>query len=169
MDADGALFIVVDILDKETGDFVWSDEDVNFDDWHYEIPAEVFTPGRRYRVVVFNSAVGFNADESVFTLAMLPENPQVLTLPAALNDVEEEAFAGVGAQVIVIPSTVEFVQDRAFADCPNLLMVEIEDGAQGIAYSAFEGSGAFMVYGTPGSDGENYANSNDLATVIYLD
>ena len=63
---------------------------------------------------------------------------RVLYLPAALTDIEEEAFAGVNAEMIVVPSGVTSIGNRAFADCPNLTVVVNESQAE-IPGDAFDG------------------------------
>lgn len=44
----------------------------------------------------------------------------VLTIPYGTETIEEEAFAGVNAEIICLPNTCEMVGSRAFADNPNL-------------------------------------------------
>lgn len=61
------------------------------------------------------------------------------------------------------------VAANAFANCPNILVVEIAEGASGISTDAFAGSGAFMIYGHAHSSAEAYANANSWATFICLD
>ena len=166
---ESAIFIVTEVTEHDTEEYVYYDEDLNFDDWSYSIPASDFTPGQRYDIFVFSTEVGYNYNMTTYTVAMLPEDPDTLTLPAALTKIDEEAFAGSAAQKIVIPATVTSVADRAFADCASLLAVEIEDGASGISAEAFDDAGAFTVYGVSGSDAQAYAEENGLATFIHLD
>ena len=169
VDSGEAMFIMVSIRDRRTAEYVYFDEYSNFDDWHYVIPADRFEPGHIYDIEVFSVREGYNANSTLFWMAPLPEDPDTLTLPAALTEIETEAFEGVAAEKIVIPGTVTSVAANAFANCPNILVVEIEDGATGISADAFSGSGAFMVYGHAGSDAEAYANANTWATFICLD
>ena len=168
-DADEAMFIMVSIQDRRTEEYVYFDEYGNFEDWNYVIPADRFTPGHIYNIEVFSVREGCNANGTIFWMAALPEDPDVLILPAALTEIEAEAFEGVSAQKIVIPGAVTSVAANAFANCPNIMVVEIGEGASGISPDAFAGSGAFMVYGHEGSSAQAYALSNPWATFICLD
>ena len=168
-DAGEAMFIYVDILDRYTQEYVYNDWEENFGDWHYTIPADSFTPGHSYNVEIYSVKEGYNANETIFWIAPLPMDPATLILPAALTEIDAEAFEGVAAEKIVIPSTVTSVAANAFANCPNILVVEIAEGASGISTDAFAGSGAFMIYGHAHSSAEAYANANSWATFICLD
>ena len=64
----------------------------------------------------------------------------ILTLPADLRVIEEEAFAGISAQAVFIPATVESIGSRAFADSNSLLYVVIYLTPDQIPADAFEGS-----------------------------
>ena len=169
VDAAMAPFIVVEIEDRRTENMIYSDEWANYGSWTYTIPADAFTPGHPVNITVYSAAEGYNNNKTLFWMAMLPEAPTVLRLPSALTQVEEEGFAGCAFQKIIIPETVTAIADRAFADCPNILAVEIEDGAAGISVNAFEGAGPFMIYGEEGSAAESYAVQNPWATFIRLE
>ena len=171
IDAGSALFFVVEeIQDRRTGEAIDTDGLYAIGgDGSFTVPANLFTPGHPYDLFVVCYEIGYHPTETIFRVAPMPQNPSTFTLPAALSQVESEAFAGTAAQKIVIPATVTSVADRAFADCPNILAVEIENGASGISTSAFDGSGAFMVYGASGSTAQAYANANPWATFICLD
>ena len=60
-------------------------------------------------------------------------------LPADLNTIEAEAFAGAAFEAVVIPEGCKTIGSRAFADCPNLVYVRIPAGVTNIAADAFEG------------------------------
>ena len=64
----------------------------------------------------------------------------ILTLPADLRVIEEEAFAGISAQAVFIPATVESIGSRAFADSNSLLYVVTYLSSDQIPADAFEGS-----------------------------
>lgn len=169
MDAGDAMFIYVNILDRYTQEYVYEDRDENFGDWHYVIPADSFEPGHPCNIEVYSVKEGCNANSTIFWVVPLPENPKTFTLPGFLTEIEAEAFEGVAAEKIVIPGTVTSIEASAFANCPDLLVVEIEDGASGISTDAFVDSGAFMIYGHEGSSAEAYATANPWATFISLD
>ena len=63
---------------------------------------------------------------------------QVLRLPDALTDIEEEAFAGGAFEAVILPAGCTSVGSRAFAGCANLLYVKVPAGAV-IAPDAFDG------------------------------
>lgn len=64
----------------------------------------------------------------------------VLSIPAAITVVEEEAFAGIAAQVIIVPSTCSAIEDHAFANCGNLRFVFIPRALEEtVPENAFEG------------------------------
>jgi len=169
MDAGDAMFIYVDILDRYTQEYVYEDWEENFGDWHYVIPADSFEPGHPCNIEVYSVKEGYNANSTIFWMVPLPEAPDTMTLPAALTEIEAEAFEGVAAEKIIIPGTVTSVAANAFANCPNIMVVEVGDGASGISPDAFAGSGAFMIYGHEGSSAEAYANANSWATFVCLD
>lgn len=166
-DGKNADFISVDVQDAVTQEYVYEDSWLNFGDWHYSIPAGSFTPGRRYTVTVYSQAVGYLHNETTFTIGLLPASPSVLSLPAVLSEIEEEAFSGTAVQKLVIPASVASIASGAFDNCPDLLVVAIENDGVGISPSAF--SAPFTVYGTPGSAAESFAASCPLATFVYLD
>ncbi len=64
----------------------------------------------------------------------------ILTLPAGLTAIDEEAFVGIAAEAVIVPAACESIGRRAFADCPALLVVLAPEGIS-IAEDAFEGCG----------------------------
>ena len=67
-------------------------------------------------------------------------------LPADLTHIEEEAFAGIDAEVIEVPEGCVSIGERAFADCPNLRYVIVSDlNAINIAGDALEGTDAIFI------------------------
>ena len=52
----------------------------------------------------------------------------ILTLPAALKQINADAFRGASAQVVIIPDGCESVGSNAFADCENLRYVFLPEG-----------------------------------------
>ena len=168
VDPMSALFIYTEITDKATGNVVYEDEDLNFDDWSYSIPANQFTPGRWYSLYIYSTQVGYNYNETTFDICMLPSDAATLTLPAALMTVEPEAFAGVAAQRITLPDTVNSIAAGAFANCPNLILVDLPSNCEGIDADAFTGSGPLMAYGEVGSSAEAYTFPSNEFNFIYL-
>ena len=64
----------------------------------------------------------------------------VLTLPASLTEIGEEAFIGISANVVIAPVGLKTIGPRAFADCPALKEVRLPDTVTHIADDAFAGS-----------------------------
>ena len=62
-----------------------------------------------------------------------------LILPAFLNEIGEEAFAGIAVRMVVVPDGCTSIGSRAFANCPNLVRIVVPAGIY-IADDAFEGS-----------------------------
>lgn len=64
----------------------------------------------------------------------------VMTLPAALEEIRSEAFAGVTARNIVVPDRCVTIGERAFADCTALRCIVLPAGLEGsVPGNAFEG------------------------------
>ena len=66
-----------------------------------------------------------------------------LVLPAALRQIETEAFAGIAADIVVLSESCETVAALAFANCPNLQIVYAPAGT---AFDAQTFSGCGHVY-----------------------
>ena len=76
----------------------------------------------------------------------VPAGLNTLTLPAALTEIEEDAFAGnAAAERIVLGTNVSRIGSGAFAGMGNLKQVEIPSASLSIAESAFEGSSPAIV------------------------
>jgi len=67
-----------------------------------------------------------------------------LTLPASLTRIEEEAFAGIAADVVVLPQGCVSLDSGAFAGCPNLQIV-YAPADTAISEHAFDGCGHVYV------------------------
>ena len=81
---------------------------------------------------LIDATIHFNyVPEQVFTA--------VLTLPASLTEIEEEAFAGLtNIEMVVLPDTCMTIGARAFAGCTNLQVVVMPEGVS-IGDGAFDG------------------------------
>ena len=84
-----------------------------------------------------------------------------LLLPAQLQIIGEEAFAGSAAAVVVLPETVVRIEDRAFALCSNLREIYIPESVQYISPTAFDKLDVqrITVFGVPGSRAEDFAQA----------
>lgn len=81
-------------------------------------------------------------------------------LPASLQTIEEDAFAGTAAVQVEMPETVETVGDRAFADMSALRSVYIPAGVTRIGEGVFDGTAGVVVEGQSGSYAEQWAAQN---------
>ena len=79
----------------------------------------------------------------------IPSTPTAaFRTPDALTTIEEEAFAGIGAETVEISETVENIYNRAFADS-RVKTVIIRNSETRIDYNAFDGCGHITVYSVP--------------------
>ena len=95
-----------------------------------------------------------NASASI-DLECMPES--VLELPAALKNVESEAFADLHVQCVIIPEGTKSIGSRAFANCDALYKVVIPESVAEIADDAFEDSVRVTICADAGSYAQNYA------------
>ena len=72
-------------------------------------------------------------------IRILPATGSVLTLPARLSVVEEEAFADTAVRSVVLPSGVTALQAKAFAGCDQLAAIRMPNSVTSIAEDAFTG------------------------------
>lgn len=83
-------------------------------------------------------------------------------LPASLQYIDDEAFAGTALVSVEIPENVEYIGERAFSDIPTLRNVNIPEKTTYIAGSAFAGSNRVTITGAPGSYARKYARENGI-------
>ena len=95
--------------------------------------------------VIRFSAAAVEAEARV--VCVDPEVHSTLWLPAALTQIDSEAFEGSGAEIVVIPAGCVAIDSLAFAGCENLKYVILPAGAEiDIAEDAFQGSAPVMLY-----------------------
>ena len=132
------------------------DEDLVFSDWismdpdnnTIRIPLTGVGAGI-YKLYVDNSGEGYENNRTEGFLVIVPDPDKVgpwLTLPAALTEIEEEAFAGTDARYVVIPASVRTIGSRAFADS-SVELVILQGSVNSIAGDAFDGTNLWVVYG----------------------
>ena len=86
------------------------------------------------------------------------------TLPAALTDIGEEAFAGISAEVVWIPEGAASIGDRAFYGSASLRQIYIPDSVTAIGDEAFAGCAENLaIFGKAGSEAERYAARQGFA------
>ena len=72
---------------------------------------------------LYDAGEGFSV---TFTLDVrFVAKDEILTLPAGLEVIEEEAFMGILARVVVVPDECRRIEARAFVDCPNLVEISV--------------------------------------------
>ena len=89
-------------------------------------------------------------------------NMSLMTLPADLKTVEEEAFLSTATSRIVIPSGVESIGARAFANSSALRYVAIPDSVVTIADSAFTDDPNLCIICSENSAAKAYAVSHGI-------
>ncbi len=106
-------------------------------------------------------------DESmtVSFYAVWQKNAPDFILPAALKEIDEEAFADCAFGYVHIPDGVTRIERRAFADCPNLHDVDIPASATSIDPTAFAGTNGLTIHSADGSYAEFYAGKYGFAFI----
>lgn len=94
------------------------------------------------------------------------EKDEELTLPAALTEIEEEAFTGNTAVEFVdlTTSSISKIGDRAFKNCSNLKKIYIPDSVMSFGTDVFVGCDNVVIVCNPGSAAEAYATANGIKT-----
>ncbi len=85
-----------------------------------------------------------------------------LTLPAALTEIEEEAFYGAPAKTVELGANVSSVGARAFAYCESLVDVIIRNGNCVISDNAFEGCVNITIFCPAGSAVASWAQARTI-------
>ena len=87
------------------------------------------------------------------------------TLPAALTEIGEEAFAGGAFRFALLPEGAASIGARAFAGCPALNYVYIPGSVTAIADDAFDTASGLTIFGKSGSAAETYAKAHGFAFI----
>ena len=125
------------------------DDDPSTIDWEEYERSEQYGPGLdtwgnwRYAgdhkfYVSANGGEGWSEPQYMGTIHVNDESSKLI-LPAFLNEIGEEAFAGIAVRMVVVPDGCTSIGSRAFANCPNLVRIVVPAGIY-IADDAFEGS-----------------------------
>lgn len=101
-----------------------------------------------------NTAI--TADTVLYARWIVPD----FVLPAALTEIEEEAFAGGAFSFVKLPEQAETIGSRAFADCPRLACIYIPAAVQSIDASAFGDASKLTIYGKAESTAESFAKAH---------
>ncbi len=110
----------------------------------------------------FDTAV--TADTTLYARWAVPD----LVLPAALIEIEEEAFRDGAFSFAVLPENAVTVGPLAFADCDDLLFIYIPASVEDIDSTAFGSLTGLTILGTPSitpSTAESFAATHGYAFV----
>lgn len=106
---------------------------------------------------------------AVYTARSLPASPSMLSFPRALQEIDEEAFMGVGVNIIDLRgSNIKVINALAFANNNELMRVYIPGTVTAISNNAFAGDTDFVVYCVQGSYTDTWAQQLGYP-VIYFD
>ena len=106
-------------------------------------------------------------DFTVKAIWALPFGTPDFTLPAAISQIEEEAFAGVTAMTVVeIPEGCEAIARWAFKDCSGLTQIRIPASVTTIDDLAFAGCTDVFVYGTSSSAAKTFCDLHTNCTFV---
>ena len=93
----------------------------------------------------------------------------MLCLPEALNEIEEEAFAGSGITAVTVPNGCRTIGSRAFADNPGLVYVFLPASVAQISPDAFDNSPNITLYCYSGSMAASFAQSCGIRFIPITD
>lgn len=113
-----------------------------------------YAPGDVYRV-----------DEAV-TLYAQWRKMSVLKLPRSIKTIEEQAFAGVAAEIIEIPEGCTSIESEAFLNCKTLVKLYIPASVNQITFDAFVGCDNLVIYAPEGSTAIKLAKRLSIAYEI---
>ena len=88
-----------------------------------------------------------------------------LVLPAELETIEAEAFAGGSMVCVVIPEGCRAIGAGAFRNCAQLRFIEIPATVTSIDASAFEGCSDLIIVTTSESEAEDFAQTHNITCV----
>ena len=88
-----------------------------------------------------------------------------LVLPASLNTISEEAFAGGAFRYVKLSEQTESIGPFAFANCPNLKYIYIPNETTMIDGNAFGDIQELAIFGKAGSTADDYAYYHDFTFI----
>ena len=88
-------------------------------------------------------------------------------LPAALTEIDEEAFAGGAFAYVKLSENTTTIGENAFADCPNLVYIYIPAATVNIDPLAFGEIQRLLIIGEAGSSVETYAQEHNYTFMAF--
>ncbi len=99
----------------------------------------------------------------VYSERPLPINPSTISIPNALETIEEEAFCQIPVNIIDLRGgEVRTIGTRAFAECSGLIKAYIPGSVTFIAEDAFDGCKGFVIYCVEGSTADIWARQHGI-------
>ena len=138
--------------------------DVILEDGTYDVFANT-TADFTLRGYSGSTAEAYAATNGHTFIAITSEmNVPDFVFPDTLTSIESEAFSNSNASVVWIPDTVTFLGNKAFADCVSLSQIRIPSSVTAIPSDVFDGinKNQFIIFGTPGSAAEAFADSEGI-------
>ena len=93
------------------------------------------------------------------------KNERSFVFPAALEEIEEEAFAGTNVKTLIFPKGFRSVGNEAFGGAEALLDVYIPETAETIEEDAFPENDGITIHGIGGSKAEEWAGRHRVSFV----
>lgn len=174
--------LIFDIVPDARADWyriynVWDAEHNDYDNYEYRTPEDsaewsnkhfaFYGTNAHMGVDVYQAAEGYNAIRT--TAYIRPINTtNTLTLPRALTEIEDDAFAGNRAAThVIIPNGVITIGERAFEDC-SFTTVEVPATVTSIGDYAFV-YGNVTIYGYGGSEAQRFAADHGDLSFVQID
>ena len=102
----------------------------------------------------------------VFSWTEIDVTGRILTLPAELNVIEEEAFTSLYVGSVVLGENVQRIEKRAFADCSLTENINLPASIEFIAEDAFSGCEKLTAAVTDGSYAHQWCEDNNFPFVL---
>lgn len=121
---------------------------------HLQIPATSHVAFANDAGVVVPASVGSDGSIGKLVCSLCGETitngvqisgSRVMRLPAALTEIDDEAFSNLAMQQITVPGGVTAIGVSAFAGCDDLVLAVLPNGISSIASNAFAGCDSLVV------------------------
>ena len=91
----------------------------------------------------------------------------ILTLPASVKQIRQEAFFGNTAQAVIVPVGCEQIDSRAFAECAKLECIQLPSTVTAIATDAFSECTNLVICAPADSYAQQFAESHMITFIPY--